>query len=117
MDRPVRALLLLLACTLVNTPALAQRPVLHDPTVPPAAFLNPLETPPDVQGDLRLEAIRRGQGGATVAVINGELHRVGGDVAGRRILRIGEREVVLRGAAGRETLRMSPEVGKVKAGQ
>lgn len=96
---------------------MAQTGALRDPTLPPAAFLNPLDAPQLAPAELRLEAVRRAQGGMAVAVINGELFRLGGDVAGRRIVRIGESEVVLRGASGRETLRMSPEVGKVKAGQ
>ncbi len=120
MDRLVRNALLIVFGVL-SAPLWAQTPVLRDPTLPPPAFVNPAEgwlgDSLSEAAELRLEGIRRGSDGVAVAVINGALYRQGAEVAGRRIVRIAEDVVWLRGAQGREVLRLAPDVGKVKAGR
>jgi hypothetical protein len=120
MDRFVKTIWPI-AWALLSAAAWAQTPTMRDPTLPPPAFVNPADGAfSDMASDaaeLRLEAIRRGTDGVAVAVINGALYRMGAEVAGRRIVRIAEDAVWLRGAQGREVLRMTAEVGKVKAGR
>lgn len=116
MDRLVKSLSLALVVMLGAGNALAQTARLRDPTLPPAAFLNPGEVQPDQSAELRLEAIRRPHGGVALALINGQLYRAGDEIGGRRLLSIGVSDVSLRGAGGSELLRMTPTVGKVMAG-
>jgi hypothetical protein len=101
--------LLLLAC--LPMLVLAQGK-LRDPTLPPAAFSAGQTEILAGEGELRLEAVRRTSGGKAEALINGEFRRVGDEAAGRKVLRIGEAEVVLKSGDQRETLRMSPGVEK-----
>jgi hypothetical protein len=85
---------------------------LRDPTMPPAAFLSGQVEMQAGESELRLEAVRRTPGGKAEALINGEFRRVGDEVAGRKLVRIGEAEVVLKSGDQRETLRMAPGVEK-----
>jgi hypothetical protein len=109
MDSAVKhiALYAALACLLAG-PAQAQS--LADPTKPPAVM--------GVQGgeaggsaepaapQLQSILVSREPGGRRVAVINGEMVRVGMKVGDAVVERVGETEVVLRRGKSRETLKL-----------
>lgn len=84
-----------------------------DPTRPPdvlqvpadgAAFAMPVET--------GVQTIILRPGGKAAAVINGQQVVVGGKLGDKRVVRITEREVVLKGAGGTETIKVTPAVEK-----
>lgn len=51
-------------------------------------------------------------GGKAAAVINGQHVVVGGKLGDKRVVRITESEVVLKGASGTETIKVTPAVDK-----
>jgi hypothetical protein len=53
--------------------------------------------------------------GKPSAVIDGQQVFVGQQIGDSRVLRISETEVVLKGAAGNETLKMFPDINKKPA--
>lgn len=87
---------------------------LPDPTRPPAAF--EAAAAPSAAGapppPIRLQSIIRRQGARSAAIINGAYVEVGGKVGDATLERVGEDSVELRSAAGRETLYLTPGVGK-----
>lgn len=77
----------------------------QDPTRPPAQFIHPttggvLASSPQVQSIL----VGRGTGGRRVAVIDGNLVRVGDRVGDARVVAIGATTVQLQRPGGRATL-------------
>ena len=54
-------------------------------------------------------------GGKSAAVINGQYVVVGGKFGDKRVLRISESEVVLKGESGREVIKILPSVEKTPA--
>ena len=54
-------------------------------------------------------------GGKSAAVINGQYVVVGGTFGDKRVLRITESEIVLKGESGREVIKVMPSVEKVPA--
>ena len=74
-----------------------------DPTQPPRGPLSVVDQPKRAQASLKLQAILRTTGTAR-AVINGRTLRVGEQVAGARVLAIGERSVRLERQGQRITL-------------
>ena len=93
--------------------AFAQVP---DPTQPPAAVMEQ-----EVGGGLAIPVesgvqtvILRPRGKST-AVINGQHVEVGGMLGDKRVLRISESEVVLKGEGGREVIKVTPAIEKVPA--
>lgn len=54
-------------------------------------------------------------GGKSAAVINGQYVVVGGKFGDKRVLRITESEVVLKGESGREVIKVMPSIEKVPA--
>jgi MSHA biogenesis protein MshK len=82
---------------------------LRDPTRPPAWQAEPQSA--QAPGGPRLEAIRRG-GGRALATIDGTAVKIGDDVQGMRLVRIGESFVILEGDAGRKTLQLTPAATK-----
>jgi len=54
-------------------------------------------------------------GGKSSAVINGQHVVVGGKFGEKRVLKISETEVVLKGDNGRETLKVTPSIEKTPA--
>ncbi len=90
---------------------------LPDPTRPPAAFdagaaSAATAAPPTAP---RLQSIIRRQGARSAALINGVYIELGGKVGEARLERIGEDSVDLRSMAGRETLYLTPGIGKQAA--
>lgn len=55
--------------------------------------------------------------GKSVALINGRQVAVGDSVGDKRVVKISEGEVVLKGAGGRETLKVIPAIEKQPAGK
>ena len=107
-----RGLLLVLALVpALSVSGFAQAQALRDPTLPPASVLAP-DSHDVTSGELRLEGIRRLPGKAPLAMINGQMLKVGDEIAGRRLVRIGESEVRLMNGQDRETLSLAPAVEK-----
>jgi MSHA biogenesis protein MshK len=82
--------------------------VLSDPTRPPAGIYaneggDAAATGPVLQSVMITP-------GARTAIIGGETVKLGGQYGDARVVKITENEVVLRSAAGTETLRMYPDV-------
>ena len=102
-----------LALALTTPPALAQN--LPDPTRPPAAFKTSASTPAAGAAAAPapgLQSIVRRQGARSAAIINGTYVEIGGKIGEARLERVGEDSVDLRSATGRETLYLTPGVGK-----
>lgn len=99
----------LLAGLLVN-PVFAQVP---DPTRPPAG-----QDPVDGVAaplDSGIQTVILRPGGKSAAVINGQYLRVGDKFGDKRVLKIGESEVVLKGESGREVIKVTPAIEKIPA--
>ncbi len=104
----------LLLISILCLPVLAMAQVLRDPTQPPASVVSPQAGMSDgLAGDLRLDGIRRQSGKSPLAVISGQLYKVGDQVAGRKLIRIGESEITLANGDEREVLRLAPAVDKI----
>lgn len=52
-------------------------------------------------------------GGKSAAVINGQYVEVGGKLGDKRVLKITESEVVLKGESGREVIKVTPAIEKM----
>lgn len=100
----------LAACALALAPARAQ--TLDDPTRPPAALLAPAADAgaPAVASKPVLQSVLlgRGQDGRRVAVIDGQIVRVGGAVGGYVLASVGATEAVLVRGKEREVLKLYP---------
>lgn len=94
------------------TPVLAQVP---DPTRPAGMSLTPEggEFAAPVESGVQTVILRRG--GKSAAVINGQYVEAGGMVGDKRVLKITESEVVLKGESGREVIKVTPAIEKVPA--
>lgn len=109
MARTIPTLLLALA----TVPLWAQG--LPDPTRPPAAFEAGAAAPAGGATSPtapRLQSIIRRQGARSAAVIDGVYVELGGKVGEATLDRIGEDSADLRSTAGRETLYLTPGIGK-----
>ncbi|MBL8479504.1 MAG: hypothetical protein JNK59_09355 [Sterolibacteriaceae bacterium] len=87
-----------------------------DPTRPAAAVLAPeaagsLATP----AESGVQTVILRPGGKSAAVINGKYVSVGGMVGDKRVQKISESEVVLKGPGGREVIKVMPAIEKVPA--
>jgi MSHA biogenesis protein MshK len=109
MNMKLKPLTMLLGA--LSGSALAQG--LPDPTRPPVI----LEAEPAAASTAPsgLQSIIRRPGGKSAAVINGVYVEPGGKVGGATLVRIGEDSVELRSTAGRETMYLTPGIGKKKA--
>lgn len=100
---------------IVPAAALAQLP---DPTRPPAAMIVPDSANPSAQPvESGVQTIIVRQQGKSGAVIDGRYVEVGQMIGDRRIVKITESEVVLKGAAGREVLKAMPAIEKLPVPQ
>lgn len=102
-----RCAALLLLATLSG---LATAQGLPDPTRPPAI----VEGEPAATAASGLQSIIRRKHGKSAAVINGVYVEQGGKVGDATLTRIGEDSVELRSPGGRETMYLTPGVGKQK---
>jgi hypothetical protein len=66
-----------------------------------------------VESGVQTVILRRG--GKSAAVINGQYVEVGGMVGDKKVLKITESEVVLKGESGREVIKVTPAIEKVPA--
>ncbi|WP_162888711.1 MSHA biogenesis protein MshK [Dechloromonas sp. HYN0024] len=110
MVDPMR--LIALALLAVSGPLLAQS---ADPTRPPATWLMPVdEAKPGEEGGgtFRLQSVLIAQGRRPVAVIGGQTVALGGRVGEATLVRLTEREAVLKGADGVTHLFLTPDVEK-----
>lgn len=89
--------------------ALAQ---LADPTRPPAQMMVPEigGAAAPVESGMQTVIVRRK--GKSGAVINGQYVEIGGKLGDKRVIKISESEVVLKGEAGREVIRLVPTIEK-----
>ena len=85
-----------------------------DPTRPPASWLAADGGQPDgaEEGGLRLQSVLVRQSGRPVAVIGGRTVVLGERLGEARLVRVNEREAVLKGADGVTHLYLTPEVEK-----
>lgn len=91
--------------------ALAQVP---DPTRPAAAVMMTEAAgsgAAPVESGVQTVILR--PGGKSVAVVNGQQVAVGGKFGDKRVIKITESEVVLKGESGREVIRVTPDIEKV----
>ncbi len=97
-----------LAMLMATMPASAQ---VTDPTRPPTQM-----SVPDAAGavaapaDVGVQTVILRAGGKSTAVINGQSVMVGSMVGDKRVVRITESEVVLKGSGGREVIKVIPGV-------
>lgn len=93
--------------------ARAQQQALSDPTRPPAQLLPHGDARAAAVAGPRLESVilPRG-GGRPAAVIDGVRVELGGRIAGARLVAVSEESVVLKGTAGRQVLRLTPQADK-----
>jgi hypothetical protein len=87
----------------------------QDPTRPAGALLTPEggSAAAPVESGVQTVILRRG--GKSAAVINGQYVEVGGMVGDKKVLKITESEVVLKGESGREVIKVTPAIEKVPA--
>ncbi len=85
-----------------------------DPTRPPASWLAADGGQPDgaEEGGLRLQSVLVRQSGRPVAVIGGRTVVLGERLGEARLVRVNEREAVLKGADGVTHLYLTPDVEK-----
>lgn len=103
--------LLIIALAMPAAGALAQE-ALPDPTRPPAGWASGQAAAPVGEGGAMLQSVILPKRGRPSAVINGERVQLGGKYGEARVVKISEAEVVLRGPAGEQILKMVPEVEK-----
>ncbi|MCX7156849.1 MAG: hypothetical protein NTW45_10470 [Rhodocyclales bacterium] len=107
-------LLSLLLAGLVGVgPVLAQVP---DPTRPAGIVAAPdggegVAAP--VESGVQTVILR--PGGKSAAVINGQYVEVGDRLGDKRVLKISESEIVLKGESGREVIKVTPAIEKMPA--
>lgn len=103
---------LVLAISMPLAEALAQE-ALPDPTRPPAGWASGQAAAPAGEGGALLQSIilprKRGR---PAAIISGERVELGGKYGEQKVVKITEAEVVLKGPAGEQVLKMVPEVEK-----
>ncbi len=110
MADPMR--LIAFALLAVSGPLLAQ---MADPTRPPAAWLAPAEDArpgEEGAGGFRLQSVLMSQGRRPVAVIGGQTVALGGRIGEATLVRLNEREAVLKGVDGVTHLFLTPDVEK-----
>jgi MSHA biogenesis protein MshK len=84
---------------------------MQDPTRPPANWVGGSATA-EGAGTGGLQSVILPRRGKPSAIINGQRVELGGKYGDQRVVKISESEVVLKGSAGLETLKMVPDVEK-----
>jgi hypothetical protein len=115
MNSPIKALLAPLGLLLLLVALPARGQAVGDPTRPAAGF--DTATPSGVAAPARpakatLQSIIRRAQDRPAAIIDGELVVLGGHIGDARLVRVGEDSVDLATATGRETLQLTPGIGK-----
>lgn len=110
MARHLRGIAIFLLGCLWSSVLHAQTAVLGDPTRPSGTFADGAAEGDD--GMLRLQSVLMPQGGKPVAIISGQMVRLGGRIGEMRLVRLNETEAVLQGPKGVERLFLTPIVTK-----
>lgn len=112
VDRVISILggVLLLAFGTLTVSARAQA-LLPDPTRPPVAFSEPVPAAGAVMGPV-LQSVKLLKKGKSVAVIGGQQVRLGELYGESRLVKLTDREAVLKGPAGIEHLMLTPGIEK-----
>lgn len=97
--------------TFVPAVAFAAEQPLDDPTRPPAGSVA-ADGSFTASGGHGLSSVFLPKKGRPLAVIDGQLIELGGQVRGARLTRVSESSVVLEGPAGIERLYLTPDVEK-----
>lgn len=107
-----RLFLPLLLCGLAGPAAAAD--AMPDPTRPGIADAAPgaAEASSPEPAAAGLQTIVRRKGRAPAAVINGELVKLGAKSGDSTLVKVGDDYVVLKGPAGRQVLRLTPDIKK-----
>lgn len=92
--------------------ALAQAP---DPTRPAGALMTPETGGVAAPAESGVQTVILRPGGKSAAVINGQYVAVGDKLGDKRVVKISESEVVLKGESGREVIKVTPAIEKVPA--
>jgi MSHA biogenesis protein MshK len=103
--RLITTLLLLVPLAIQAQTADPTRPAIDTGTAAPAGMAA-------MSATSGLQSIIQRQSGRPAALINGVVVELGGKVGEARLVKIGEDFVVLRGAMGNETLRLTPGIEK-----
>jgi MSHA biogenesis protein MshK len=103
--------LFMIALAMPAAEAWAQE-ALPDPTRPPAGWASGQAAMPEGYGGAMLQSVILPRRGKPAAVINGERVELGGKYGELRVVGISESEVILKGPAGEQVLKMVPEVEK-----
>jgi len=106
------ALSLIFAGFVVGATALAQVP---DPTRPAGALMTPETGSVAAPVESGVQTVILRPGGKSAAVINGQYVAVGDKLGDKRVVKISESEVVLKGESGREVIKVMPAIEKVPA--
>jgi hypothetical protein len=88
-----------------------------DPTRPAGAQMTPEAgsgTTAPIESGVQTVILR--PGGKSAAVINGQYVVVGDKFGDKRVQRITETEIVLKGESGREVIKVMPSIEKTRAG-
>jgi hypothetical protein len=99
------------ALSLALLPGLASAQTLGDPTRPPTLF----QSAPGVEelsAGPRLQSVRIPRNGKAGALISGQFVELGARYGDAVLVSVRENEVVLKGPAGRETLKLTPDAEK-----
>ena len=87
-----------------------------DPTRPPAAAMEPEAAGgPAMPVESGVQTVILRPGGKSAAVIDGKYVSVGDMVGDKRVQKISESEVILKGPGGREVIKVMPAIEKVPA--
>jgi hypothetical protein len=104
--------LLLLAGFVGTGSVLAQVP---DPTRPAGALMTPEAGGVAVPLEIGVQTVILRPGGKSAAVVNGQYVEVGGKLGDKRVVKITESEIVLKGEGGREVIKVTPAIEKMPA--
>lgn len=102
-----------IAGSLAALPVMAQMP---DPTRP-AGAVSAADGSAAAPAESGVQTVILRPNGKSTAVINGQQVAVGGRLGDKRVVKISESEVVLRGAGGREVIKVIPAIEKTPAGK
>jgi hypothetical protein len=86
-----------------------------DPTRPSDALTTPDPGNRTAPAETGVQTVILRPGGKSTAVINGQSVAVGGKFGGKRVLKITESEIVLKGEDGREVMKVTPSIEKTPA--
>lgn len=100
----------MLLCGLAAGAAAAETGSLTDPTRPTGTLPAGTPTAEGSEGGWRLQSVLSPRGGRPTAIINGQVVRLGDKVGEARLVRLNEKEAVLKGPKGVERLALVPDV-------